>query len=53
MRSIFRPVRLPWTEHGIQEAEKAFKLKNLYDIENTPLVHHINQALKSQLYHDP
>ena len=24
------------TEHGIQEAEKAFKLKNLYDIENTP-----------------
>ncbi|HIU14425.1 MAG TPA: preprotein translocase subunit SecA [Candidatus Fimiplasma intestinipullorum] len=35
------------TEHGIQEAEKAFKLKNLYDIENTPLVHHINQALRA------
>ncbi len=32
---------------GIEEAEKAFKVKNLYDIENTNLVHFINQALKA------
>ena len=27
--------------------KKFFKLSNLYDIENTALVHHINQALKA------
>lgn len=35
------------TEKGITKAEKNFKLKNLYDPENTALVHHINQALKA------
>ena len=32
---------------GIEKAEKAFKVNNLYDIENTNLVHFINQALKA------
>jgi len=32
---------------GVKEAEKAFKLDNLYDIEHTTLVHYINQALKA------
>jgi preprotein translocase subunit SecA len=35
------------TADGITKAEKSFKLKNLYDPENTALVHHINQALKA------
>ncbi len=35
------------TEEGSLKIEKYFKLKNLYDIENTALVHHINQALKA------
>ncbi len=30
---------------GISEAEKTFKVDNLYDINNTTLVHYINQAL--------
>jgi len=34
-------------QKGIEKAEKAFKIKNLYDIENTNLVHFINQALKA------
>lgn len=32
---------------GIEKAEKTFKVNNLYDIENTNLVHFINQALKA------
>ncbi len=32
---------------GIEKAEKVFNVKNLYDIENTNLVHFINQALKA------
>ena len=32
---------------GIQKAEKAFGVENLYDIKNTNLVHFINQALKA------
>ena len=32
---------------GIEKAEKAFSVANLYDIENTNLVHFINQALKA------
>ena len=32
-------------EEGIKLAEKYFKVKNLYDLENTTLVHFINQAL--------
>ena len=35
------------TENGSNKIEKHFKLKNLYDSENTALVHHINQALKA------
>ena len=35
------------TEEGINKAEKAFKIDNLYDLENTALVHHINQALRA------
>ena len=35
------------TESGSLKLEKHFKLDNLYDIENTALVHHINQALKA------
>ena len=35
------------TEAGSEKVEKHFKLKNLYDAENTALVHHINQALKA------
>ncbi len=32
---------------GIAAAEKAFAVKNLFDIENTNLVHYINQALRA------
>ena len=32
---------------GIEKAEKAFSVENLYDIKNTNLVHFINQALKA------
>ena len=32
---------------GISKAEKTFGVKNLYDIENTNLVHFINQSLKA------
>lgn len=35
------------TEKGIEKAEKAFSLNNLFSVENTNLVHHINQALKA------
>lgn len=35
------------TEDGSKKIEKFFKLKNLYDEDNTVLVHHINQALKA------
>ena len=35
------------TAEGINKAEKAFKIQNLYDPEHTALVHHINQALKA------
>jgi preprotein translocase subunit SecA len=34
-------------ETGINEAEKAFTLDNLYDIKNTVIVHHINEALRA------
>ncbi|MDD3453339.1 MAG: preprotein translocase subunit SecA [Bacilli bacterium] len=34
-------------DKGIKEGEKFFKLNNLYDINNTNLVHYINQALKA------
>ena len=35
------------TPSGIEKAEKGFKIENLYDIQHTSLVHHINQALKA------
>lgn len=34
-------------EKGVSEAEKDFNISNLYDIQNTNLVHYINQALKA------
>ncbi len=35
------------TEEGVHKAEKYFKVKNLYDLENTAIVHRLNQALKA------
>ena len=35
------------TDEGAKKCEERFKLKNLYDIENTALVHHVSQALKA------
>ena len=34
-------------EPGVEKAERTFKVNNLYDVDNTSLVHHINQALKA------
>ncbi len=34
-------------EQGAEKAEKFFKVKNLYDVDNTTLVHFINQALRA------
>ena len=34
------------TESGVDRAEKMFSITNLYDIQHTQLVHHIQQALK-------
>lgn len=35
------------SEEGVHNAERKFKINNLYDIEHTQLVHHIQQALKA------
>lgn len=35
------------TAEGSKKIEKLFNLKNLYDLDNTALVHHLNQALKA------
>ncbi|KAF1291871.1 preprotein translocase subunit SecA [Candidatus Enterococcus leclercqii] len=35
------------TEAGIEKAEETFGLNNLYDIENTALTHHMDQALRA------
>jgi len=35
------------TENGSKKIESIFNLKNLYDLDNTALVHHLNQALKA------
>ena len=35
------------TDQGTIKGEKYFRLSNLYDIEHSALVHHINQALKA------
>lgn len=37
------------TEHGIDEAEKFFKIDNLYDLTNMDTLHQTNQALKAHL----
>ena len=34
------------TEEGVHKAEKAFGVENLYELDNTSLVHYIAQALK-------
>ncbi|MCR2822394.1 preprotein translocase subunit SecA [Lederbergia panacisoli] len=36
------------TEEGINKAERAFRIDNLFDISHVTLNHHINQALKAQ-----
>ncbi|EOT47064.1 MULTISPECIES: preprotein translocase subunit SecA [Enterococcus] len=38
---------ISFTEQGIEKAEKAFNLNNLYDLENTALTHHLDQALRA------
>ena len=35
------------TEEGVHQAERQFKVNNLYDITHTHLVHHLHQALKA------
>ena len=35
------------TEEGSKKVEKLLNIKNLYDLDNTSLVHHLNQALKA------
>jgi len=35
------------TEIGVTQAEKAFRVTNLYEISHTHLVHHLHQALKA------
>ena len=35
------------SEEGTSKAEKFFNIQNLYDLEHTQLVHHINQALRA------
>ena len=35
------------TEEGSKKMEKHFRLQNLYDLDNTSLVHNLNQALKA------
>ncbi len=35
------------TESGSDKAESTFKVKNLYEVDNATLLHHINQALRA------
>ena len=35
------------SESGVARAEKAYKVKNLYEVEHTNLVHHITMALRA------
>jgi len=35
------------TEQGIEKAEENFGLENLYDLDNTALTHHLDQALRA------
>jgi len=38
------------TDEGAHKCEKMFKIDNLYDINNTALVHHVNLALKANYF---
>ena len=38
------------TDEGSHKCEKLFKIENLYDINNTALVHHVNLALKANYF---
>ena len=38
------------TDEGSRKCEKVFNIDNLYDINNTALVHHINLALKANYF---
>lgn len=42
------------TDEGIEKAEKTFHANNLYDVTNTRLVHHLDQALRANyiMIHD-
>ncbi|EKU27661.1 Protein export cytoplasm protein SecA ATPase RNA helicase [Catellicoccus marimammalium M35/04/3] len=35
------------TDEGINKAEEVFHLENLYDVENTALTHHLDEALRA------
>ncbi|MCM1525138.1 MAG: preprotein translocase subunit SecA [Ruminococcus sp.] len=35
------------TRQGVKKAEKYFNVENLYDADNSTLLHHVNQALKA------
>ena len=35
------------TENGVAKAEKVFRIENLYNLNHTALLHHINQALRA------
>lgn len=37
------------TEKGVEKAEKAFNINNLFDLDHVTLLHGINQALKAQV----
>lgn len=37
------------TEKGVEKAEKAFSIQNLFDLDHVTLLHGINQALKAQV----
>ncbi|MDN6195456.1 MAG: preprotein translocase subunit SecA [Atopostipes suicloacalis] len=38
---------ITFTEEGIDKAEKAFRVDNLYDVDNQELVHHLDQSLRA------
>ena len=38
------------SDEGTRKAEEQFNLKNLFDIDNTSLVHHIQQALRANYF---
>ena len=35
------------SESGVAKAERVFRIENLYNLAHTPLLHHINQALRA------